>query len=146
VDTSSNQHRYYLLLPEGAALLAFHPGFQMTSGDSLRQNQTIPVPDALIQKALGFNCLDYYHVANGPEPSLSRHFLPNKEYLDADYPDDLPSCCWNGQDADSGNHKGHVAFSSLVMDGDCPLGYEVCLPSLYYGIIWNTTNFIGRQG
>jgi len=137
----------------------------MISGDSFRRNSTLPVPDppkslwtaadksqdALSQKAVGFNCLDYQGVANGPEPSLFRHFMPSKQYLDAYCPDGLrlelmfPSC-WNGLDVDAPDHKSHVAYSDLVMDGTCPPEYGVRIPSLYFEVVWNTTQFRGDNG
>jgi hypothetical protein len=134
----------------------------MLSGDTRQRNFTWPVPDppksewtgdeasqkALAQKALGFNCLDY---SKNPEGSLYRHFMPDKAYLDANCPDGLrleimfPSC-WDGKNLDSTDHKSHVAFSSLVMDGTCPDGFETRIPSLFYETIWNTAAFKGQDG
>jgi hypothetical protein len=151
---------YYLLYGEN--LKAFPKGFRALSGDVRRRNFTLPVPDpekslwgpsdktqsALAQKALGFNCLNY---GTAPEGSLYRHFMPDKQYLDANCPDGLrlelmfPSC-WNGQDLDSHNHKSHVAYRDLVMGGNCPEGYDVQLPSLFYETIWNTYAFKGQDG
>lgn len=134
----------------------------MISGDTNLRNFTGPVPDppkslwtpaestqfALSQKALGFNCLNY---AVAPEGSLSRHFLPDKAYLDANCTDGVrfelmfPSC-WNGVDVDSANHKDHVAFPDLVMTGNCPDDYPVRLVSLFYETIWNTNEFVDQEG
>ena len=66
----------------------------MVAGDNRLRNFTGAVPDpekslwkdvdktqhALGQKAIGMNCLNY---AKTPEPSMYRHFLPDKAYLDA---------------------------------------------------------------
>ncbi|KKZ67810.1 hypothetical protein EMCG_06530 [[Emmonsia] crescens] len=134
----------------------------MLAGDTYRRNFTLPVPDppksswfkedtaefALQQKALGFNCMNY---ALDPEPSLYRHTLPNKEYLDAYCTDGLrteimfPSC-WNGRDLDTPDHKSHVAYPSTVDDGTCPHGFGTRLISLYYETIWNTNGFRGVEG
>jgi len=134
----------------------------MIAGDPFQRNFTWPIPDppkslwkgaqesqrALRQKALGFNCLNY---AEPAEPSLYRHFLPNKTYLDEHCTDGIrlelmfPSC-WNGKDADSPDHKSHVAYPSLVMDGTCPEGYETRLVSLFYETIWNTYAFKDQEG
>lgn len=96
----------------------------MISGDTDRRNFTCAVPEppkslwsgfeltqpALQQKALGFNCLNY---GGTPEPSLGRHYLPDKSFIDANCPDGLrlelmfPSC-WNGKDTDSPDHRSHV--------------------------------------
>jgi hypothetical protein len=134
----------------------------MLAGDPLQRNFTWPVPDppksswtgaqesqeALRQKAIGFNCLNYETAA---EASLYRHFLPNKTYLDEHCTDGLrlelmfPSC-WNGKDVDSADHKSHMAYPSLVMDGTCPEGYETRVVSLFYETIWNTYAFKDVDG
>ncbi|KAJ5620984.1 hypothetical protein N7510_004968 [Penicillium lagena] len=151
---------YYLLYGENVT--AFPQGFRMIAGDPFQRNFTWPVPDppkslwkgaqesqrALRQKALGFNCLNY---AEAAEPSLYRHFLPNKTFLDEHCTDGIrlelmfPSC-WNGKDVDSPDHKSHVAYPSLVMDGTCPEGYETRLVSLFYETIWNTYAFKDKEG
>lgn len=151
---------YYLLY--GDDVQAFPPGFRMLAGDPFQRNFTWPVPDppksewtgaqgsqaALKQKALGFNCLNYEQTA---EPSLGRHFLPNKTYLDEHCTDGVrfemmfPSC-WNGKDVDSDDHASHVAYPSLVMDGTCPEGYETRLVSLFFETIWNTYAFKDSEG
>lgn len=137
----------------------------MIAGDSTRRNCTIggapcAFPDPpqsewgtltqyeLSERALGFNCLNYN---TAPEGSLYRHFLPPKSYLDANCLDGVrfelmfPSC-WNGKDIDSANHKDHVAYPDLVMDGVCPDGFETKLPGLFYETIWNTYAFNGVDG
>lgn len=105
--------------------------------------------DTLAQRALGFNCLNY---GRAPEGTLYRHYMPDKEYMDANCKDGLrleimfPSC-WKGGDAlDSKNHKDHVAFPDLVMTGNCPSDFPVRLPSLMYEVIWNTNAFADRPG
>ena len=151
---------YYFL--NGDNITAFPDGFQMISGDTNQRNFTLPVPDppqsewadvdilqsSLRQKALGFNCLNYSGPAEG---SLTRHFLPNKTYLDANCLDGLrlelmfPSC-WNGRDPVSPDHKSHVAFRSLVMDGVCPDEYPISLPGLFFETIFDTYAFVNRTG
>lgn len=141
---------------------AFPPNFRMIAGDTNLRNFTWPVPDppksewtgaqasqfALQQKAIGFNCLNY-DVA--PEPSLYRHYLPEKSYMDAHCKDGVrfeimfPSC-WNGKDLDSPDHRSHMAYPSQVMDGECPEGFETRLVSLFYETIWNTYAFKDMEG
>jgi hypothetical protein len=102
----------------------------------------------LEQRALGFNCLNYNRA---PEGSLARHYLPDKAYLDANCPDGVrfeisfPSC-WNGKDTDSADHKSHVAYPDLVLNGNCPEGFDVKLPGLFYETIWDTYAFNGMPG
>lgn len=134
----------------------------MIAGDQFQRNFTWPVPDppksewsgaqasqfALRQKAIGFNCLNYNAA---PEPSLYRHYLPDKAYLDENCPDGVrfelmfPSC-WNGKDVDSHDQKSHMAYPSEVMDGVCPEGFETRLVSLFYETIWNTYAFKDCEG
>lgn len=143
-------------------MTAFPNNFRMLAGDSFQRNFTWPVPDppksewsgdqlsqaALRQKAIGFNCLNYNV---DPEPSLYRHYLPSKAYMDEHCADGVrfelmfPSC-WNGKDVDSSDHKSHMAYPSLVMDGECPPGFETRLVSLLYETIWNTPAFKDEDG
>ncbi|KAF2703049.1 hypothetical protein K504DRAFT_508453 [Pleomassaria siparia CBS 279.74] len=151
---------YYLLF--GDDIKAFPAGFQMISGDVRNRNFSGPVPDPerslwtakdksqfnLGQKALGFNCMNY---AKPPEPSISRHFLPDKAYLDANCADGIrteiffPSC-WNGKDNDSPDHKSHMAYPDLMNTGTCPPGFETRVPSLFFETIWDTSVFTGVDG
>ena len=154
--------RYYELLarPE-ETIVTFPPGFQMLSGDSTRRHFDLPVPDpeksswhtedktqeALAQKAIGFSCLH----PQRHERSLARHFLPDKTFLDSNCPGGLrgevmfPSC-WDGQRVDHPNHKGHVAFSDLVLGGVCPESHPHRLPSVHYEVTWDTFSFNWRPG
>ena len=111
------------------------------SGDELSQL-------ALSQKAIGFNCLNY----NGPaEPTLFRHFMPDKQFMDGNCPDGVrieimfPSC-WNGKDVTANDHKAHMAYPDHVIDGNCPEGFESRVPSLLYEIIYNTNAFKDERG
>lgn len=152
---------YELLAREREKIVAFPPGFQMISGDSQRRSLSLPVPDpeksnwqlrdktqdALSQKDLGCNCLG----SKESEPSLARHFMPTKSFLDANCPDGIrmelmfPSG-WDREHLDSPNHKDHVAFSDLVLDGRCPQGFESRLPSMHYEVVWNTSAFRDSNG
>ncbi|KAF2094432.1 hypothetical protein NA57DRAFT_24348, partial [Rhizodiscina lignyota] len=151
---------YYLLY--GDNIQAFPKNFRLLAGNKNLRNFSGPIPDtpkslwtasdktqfSLGQKALGFNCLNY---AVQPEPSLYRHFMPSKDYLDANCTDGVrlelmfPSC-WNGHDVDSKDHKSHMAYPDLVMTGDCPEGFTTRTPSLFFETIWNTYAFKGEDG
>jgi hypothetical protein len=144
---------YYFLF--GERIIAFPEGFRMVAGQSTRREFTLPVPDpprslwgpsdrtqeALTQKAVGFNCLNYNKT---PEGALERHFLPEKPFLDAQCTDGLrlelmfPSC-WDGINLDSIDHRSHVVYPDLLMEGNCPDGFEVAIPALYYETIWDTS-------
>ncbi|KAK3065165.1 hypothetical protein LTS18_007668 [Coniosporium uncinatum] len=104
--------------------------------------------DALSQKATGFNCMSG---RREPEPALTRHFLPDKSYLDANCDQGIrfelmfPSC-WNGRDLDSADHRSHIQYPHLVNTGSCPPEYPVRLPSLYYETIWATSDYSAIDG
>ncbi|KAL9605563.1 MAG: hypothetical protein Q9179_001266 [Wetmoreana sp. 5 TL-2023] len=146
---------------------AFPNGFQMISGDNYRRNTTLPGPDpsdfvgpfndedndSREQRAIGFNCMNYGH-NGGPakdEPTLYRHSMPEKSWLDSNCPDGLrlelqfPSC-WNGEMDGGEKHKSHVAFPNWINGGDCPAGFDRRLPSLMYETIYATDQFIGKGG
>ncbi|KAF2024383.1 hypothetical protein EK21DRAFT_78795 [Setomelanomma holmii] len=151
---------YYLLL--GDDIKAFPKGFELLAGDSRLRNFSGPVPDpptsswgpddmtqlALGQKSIGMNCLNY---AKTPEGSRYRHFLPDKAYMDENCVNGIraeiffPSC-WNGKDVTSSDHKSHMAYPNLIDGGECPEGFDVRLPSLFYETIWNTYAFKGQAG
>lgn len=152
----------------GENIQAFPNDFRMIAGDTDRRNYSVgngdfeqPDPDKsswlslgqtgqadLSQRALGFNCLDYSKSAEG---SLYRHFLPSKDYIDANCPDGIrmelmfPSC-WDGKNVDSDDHKSHVAYPDLVMSGNCPDDFPVRLPGLFFETIWDMHAFNDRDG
>lgn len=150
---------YYLYYLQN--ITAFPEGFQMVAGNRNIRHFDGPFPDTplsswptdptnqlfLEQRAIGFNCLNYQ---KDPEPSLYRHVLPSKDQLDNDCVDGIrlelafPSC-GTGQ-TDSPDHKSHVAYPSLVKEGNCPDGYDVNYPFLFYETIWNTYQFASASG
>ena len=151
LQSCSDLRRYYIL--EGSDIRAFPSGFQMVAGDTNRRNFSGPIPAppksswtgedktqmALADKAVGFNCLTSN--LSRTEPTLARHFLPNKDFLDVncDYGLRLelafPSC-WNGVQVDAPDHKSHMAYPDLVIGGDCPDGFPIRTPTLYYETYW----------
>ncbi|KAI0851543.1 hypothetical protein F5Y00DRAFT_12222 [Daldinia vernicosa] len=156
---------YYLL--RGDNVTAFPAGFQMIAGSNYRRDYTVGDPlspdppqsdwaalkqtsqSDLEQRAIGYNCMNYQKAAEG---SLQRHFLPDKDWLDANCPDGLrielmfPSC-WNGS-ITATDHKSHMAYPNLVGNGDCPDTHPKRLVTLFYETIWDTGNkqFKGRTG
>ncbi|CAK3838673.1 Hypothetical predicted protein [Lecanosticta acicola] len=151
---------YYLYYLED--VVAFPEGFAMIAGNPTYRNFTGDFPDAplsswptdptdqffLQQRALGFNCLNY---AKTPEASLYRHTFPEKSYMDANCLDGLrlelafPSCGKKGV-LDSSDHRSHVAYPSLVKEGNCPEGFDVHYPFIFFETIWATENFAGEDG
>ncbi|EMD65827.1 hypothetical protein COCSADRAFT_355211 [Bipolaris sorokiniana ND90Pr] len=153
-------YTYYFLF--GDKIMAFPPGFRMIAGDASRKNVFVPPPDipqslwgpeekapkSLAEKAIGFNCLNYSGAAEG---ALSRHLLPNKSFIDSNCADGLrlelmfPSC-WDGISLDANDHKSHVAYPDLVMEGTCPPDYETRIPALFFETIWDTSVFRNASG
>ena len=137
-------------------------GLKVISGDTNLRDFTLPVPDppmpwsgdddteaALRQKALGFNCLNYNKT---PEPSLYRHFLPSKAYIDENCPDGIrlellfPQC-WNGKDLDSKDHKDHMRFpTSGINGGSCPPGWDVPISQIFFETYYDPSPFKGKDG
>jgi hypothetical protein len=134
---------------------------RILSGNPYRRNFTLPVPDpplpwsgadatqdALAQKAIGFNCLNYQ---KAPEPSLYRHFLPDKSYLDANCVDGIRvevlfPYCWNGE-LDSPDHKSHMAFPDANLNGGkCPEGYDQVTNQLFFETIYPVQNYVNDDG
>ncbi|KAL2179084.1 uncharacterized protein P884DRAFT_276164 [Thermothelomyces heterothallicus CBS 202.75] len=163
---------YYFLNPDlkdpSKGIKAFPNNFRMVAGDTNRRNYSVggldvKMPDPpksnwaslgqtsqvdLAQRAIGFNCLNY---ATDPEPSLYRHYLPDKQFLDEKCKDGVrfelsfPSC-WNGKDISSPDQKSHVAYPDTVLNGNCPEGFDVKLPGLFFETIWRTQDFVGIPG
>ncbi|CAI4210508.1 unnamed protein product [Parascedosporium putredinis] len=151
-----------------AKTFSHSPGFRMIAGDTKRRDFTAPWdytgPDPekstwrgkgyveqsiLKQLAIGVNCLNY---AKPGEPTLMRHYLPDKAFIDENCPDGIrfelmfPSC-WVGNNViTSANHQDHVAYPDTVMDGPCPADFPVRLPGLMFESFYNTVEFKGRSG
>ncbi|KAF2843952.1 hypothetical protein T440DRAFT_411105, partial [Plenodomus tracheiphilus IPT5] len=158
-DLAENVTYYFLF---GNRIMAFPPGFKMIAGDAGKRNAFVPTldipqslwgpdeksPKALAEKAIGFNCLNYSGSAEG---ALTRHMLPNKSFIDSNCADGLrlelmfPSC-WNGISLDADDHKSHVAYPDLVMEGACPADHETRIPALFFETIWNTSVFRNSSG
>ncbi|KAK4621614.1 hypothetical protein CLAFUR4_07467 [Fulvia fulva] len=151
---------YYLYYLDNVK--AFPEGFAMIAGRPEYRNFTGPFPDEelslwptdptnqffLEQRALGFNCLNYQR---DPEASLYRHQFPDKSYMDSNCVDGMrlelafPSCGKKGV-LDSEDHRSHVAYPSLVKEGNCPDGFDVHYPFLFFETIWATNEFAGVDG
>jgi hypothetical protein len=148
---------YYL--QRGENVKPFPPDFRIIAGDARRRNASYDLDieksawaglglstdqDFLRQKAVGFNCLNY---AAPAEAALGLSKIPQ----DRRCPDGLraevffPSC-WDGVNSDSDDHKSHMAYPSTMDNGDCPEGYPVRLPSLFFETIWNVDVVAGRGG
>lgn len=105
--------------------------------------------EALQEKAMGFNCMNYEPGKN--EPTFAYPWLRNKEFLDQNCLDGVraeivfPSC-WDGKNLDSDDHKSHVKFPTLIQDGVCPETHPVYFPIMFFETIWNTQDFKDDSG
>ncbi len=139
----------------------------MIAGDNLRRNTTLSGPDPdesgfagpytdktnneREQLALGFNCMNYAFNGGKDEPTLYRHHMPEKSWIDANCGDGIrlelqfPSC-WNGEMDGGENHKDHVAYPEWINGGNCPAGFDKRFPQLKFETIVRTENFIGKGG
>ncbi|PHH51425.1 hypothetical protein CFIMG_005035RAa [Ceratocystis fimbriata CBS 114723] len=164
VDEQGGLLAYYFLNHD--KMTAFPEGFRMLAGTNSRRSFTTGNPmegdppksswaaegitsqKALAERAIGFNCLNY---AKQGEATLSRHYLPEKSWLDANCPDGIrielmfPSC-WNGKDLDSADHQSHVAYPDLVMTGECPDTHPVGLAGIMFETFFRTQEFAGKAG
>jgi len=153
----ANTRRYYLL--RGEKVVPYHKDHRMIAGDGRLRNFTYDesltrtdyAPAGLSdnqhflgQKAIGFNCLDY---EKHPEGALSVNKIPQG----ADCPNGLraelffPSC-WDGVHPDSEDHRSHMAYPSVMDDGECPDTHPVRVPSLFYETIWDINAVYGKGG
>lgn len=146
---------YYL--QRGENVTAAPPGLRILAGDPFLRNfpyRTIEkslwqaqdrTEDALRQKAVGFNCLNYDEPANA---ALGLRAIPDdpskcKDGLRAEV--FFPSC-WDGKRVDSPDHKDHMRYPSLMDDGTCPETHPVRIISLFYETIWDVAAFSGIEG
>ena len=140
-------------------------GMKIISGNAMRRNFSVGDPhlpdpktpwlgkdatqDALEQRAIGFNCLNY---GKAPEGSLSRHYLPDKLFLDTNCPDGLRlevlfPICWNGKDLESTGFKSHVAYSDAGLGGgNCPPGFDHVINQIFFETFFDTATFKNKEG
>lgn len=104
--------------------------------------------ESLRERAMGFNCLNY---EGNPEPTLYRHTIPDKAFIDANCPNGIrteitfPSC-WNGKDLGAEDHRAHMAYPDMLRDGKCPEDFPVHMPTMLFETVWNVAAFSGRNG
>jgi len=149
---------YYL--QRGENIKVFPPDLRIIAGNAHSTYNVSDYPDVgksewashglstdqsfLRQKAIGYNCLNY---AAPAEAALGLARIPQ----DRRCPDGLraevffPSC-WDGKNSDHEDHRSHMAYPSTMDDGDCPEGYPVRVPSLFFETIWNVDAFHGKGG
>jgi len=109
--------------------------------------------------AVGVNCIQAAATGTGTknhevEGTLLRHYMPNKAAIDTclggiRFELVFPSC-WDGKDIDSNNHRDHVRYANLVLDGGCSEaakdGFSIQLPTLMFEVNYQTQKFINRSG
>jgi hypothetical protein len=64
--------------------------------------------------------------------------------LSTNFPNPIPSSCWDGKTLDPPDHSSHVAYPSsgtFESNGPCPATHPVKIPQLFYEVVWDTTAF-----
>ncbi|KAF8460596.1 hypothetical protein BDZ91DRAFT_766127 [Kalaharituber pfeilii] len=134
--------------PVGLKMLAGDPNlrdFTYRTREKSHWEDQDRTEDALRQKAVGFNCLNYAEPANA---ALGLRRMPEdiskcKDGLRAEV--FFPSC-WDGERLDAPDHKDHMRYPSLMDDGECPESHPVRIVSLFFETIWNVDVFTGKPG
>jgi len=104
---------------------AFPPGLKMIAGNAdARRPQSLSV--------VGWGCGG----VGAPPRSVSVPSCPPDQalHLRATFPN-----CWNGRDADSVDHRRHVAYA---VGGTCPRSHPVALPSLVLIFLYPSNDLV----
>ena len=120
--------------------MAFLPGFRMIAGDIGKRNTIVPPPNvpqslqgldkkilkALAEKAIRFNCLNYY---SSTKESLTYYLLLNKLFININYVDSFRLKLMfllyqNSISLNANDYKSYVAYLDLIIEGICSAGYE----------------------
>ncbi|KEI38605.1 uncharacterized protein L969DRAFT_62718 [Mixia osmundae IAM 14324] len=114
-------------------LFAFPDGFSMVAGTpSLRS-----YADTLEQRAISFVCLAYTAGKSYPQTS----FIPPYDCPDGLRAQVFFPSCWDGINANSSDHKSHMAYPDGMDNGACPSTHPVRLVSLFYETTFSVTAF-----
>ncbi|KAF9016701.1 hypothetical protein BDZ89DRAFT_1094434 [Hymenopellis radicata] len=126
----------YLFPDEAGKTTPFPDDFRMISGTPTLRSYDASDP---AQQAVSYLCLDYTAGS-----STTRHTgIPNMNCPDGIRAQlNFPSC-WDGKNADSDDHKSHVAFRSGGPDsGDClDPKFPKSIPRIFVEIYWGTQDF-----
>ncbi|KAK5938035.1 hypothetical protein PMZ80_009624 [Knufia obscura] len=144
----------YSVFPKGLKMLSGHTDKREWKGPWPVPEESLwgkedTTQEALQEKAMGFNCMNYEPGKN--EPTFAYPWLRNKDFLDQNCINGIraeiifPSC-WDGENLDSDDHMSHTAFPTLIQDGVCPDTHPIYLPILFYETIWQTNAFKGVPG
>ncbi|KFY57996.1 hypothetical protein V496_06292 [Pseudogymnoascus sp. VKM F-4515 (FW-2607)] len=112
-----------------SGLLAFPEGFRMLAGDPMLRSFT----NTLEQRAISFACLGTDTKETNEIPNIN---CPNGLRAQVFFPS-----CWDGKNLDSPDHKSHMAYPSLVDNGNCPESHPKRFISLFYEVVWDTPKF-----
>ncbi|KFY37374.1 hypothetical protein V494_04776 [Pseudogymnoascus sp. VKM F-4513 (FW-928)] len=113
-------------------LLAFPEGFRMLAGDPMLRSFS----DTLEQKAISFACLGTDTKETNSIPDIN---CPNGLRAQVFFPS-----CWDGKNLDSDDHKSHMAYPSLVDNGNCPESHPKRFISLFYEVVWDTAKYADK--
>lgn len=89
--------------------------------------------NTLEQRAISFACLGTDTKETNEIPNIN---CPNGLRAQVFFPS-----CWDGKNLDSPDHKSHMAYPSLVDNGNCPESHPKRFISLFYEVVWDTPKF-----
>lgn len=115
-----------------SGLLAFPEGFRMLAGDPMLRSFN----DTLEQRAISFACLGTDTKETNEIPSIN---CPNGLRAQVFFPS-----CWDGKNLDSADHKSHMAYPTLVDNGNCPESHPKRFISLFYEVVWDTNKYADK--
>lgn len=115
-----------------SGLLAFPEGFRMLAGDPMLRSFS----DTLEQRAISFACLGTDTKETNEIPSIN---CPNGLRAQVFFPS-----CWDGKNLDSADHKSHMAYPTLVDNGNCPESHPKRFISLFYEVVWDTNKYADK--
>ena len=108
---------------------AFPKDFRMIAGDPLLRNYT----DSLSQRTISFACIGHGEAA---VPGFPDHKCGGNLEIRVDFP-----MCWDGKNADTADHRSHVAYPSGLDNGICPETHPRRFMHLFMETSWDVQNF-----
>jgi len=125
----------YYLFDKTVKTKAFPDDFRMLSGDPTLRTRDNSSP---AQQAITFKCLNFQGAATDYVRFPPMGACPSGVRAQVTFPS-----CWDGKNADSADHKSHVAFKSLGPDnGTCSdPKFPVTLPRVFLEVYLDTHQF-----
>ncbi|KAL0482213.1 hypothetical protein AKO1_013303 [Acrasis kona] len=118
---------------------AFPEGLRMLAGNPMLRSYNSSAPtnteESRRQRAISFACIDY----SNPNPEVG--YIPNKNCPQGLRAQVFFPSCWDGVNLDSPDHRSHMAYPSLIDNGDCPTTHPKRLVSIFYEVMFSVNDF-----